>query len=153
MNMRMSEEILECHGIRPTPVRVLVLELFGRVSDPVSALDIETVLHTVDRSSISRTLALFMESGLLHSINDGSGSVKYELCHNCAVTYPHEHEPDVSFLRHSDLHLHFHCTVCGKTECLPDSEIPSVSLPEGYVGHGANFVITGICASCAARRQ
>ena len=38
-------------------------------------------LDTVDRSSISRTLALLLDKGLVHTIDDGSGSAKFELCH------------------------------------------------------------------------
>lgn len=153
MNVNKSEEILGFHGIRPTPVRILVLTFIGRTSFPVSALDIETGLDTVDRSSISRTLVLFMEKGLLHSTDDGSGSVKYEMCRSCAVTEPHDHMCESNFSTHTDLHVHFHCCVCGKTECLPEAGIPAVSLPKDYVVTGANFVISGVCSCCVRKRQ
>ena len=60
----------------------------------VSLLDLETLLDTVDKSTISRTIALFLSHHLIHSIDDGSGSLKYAVCDNscnCVVQDLHSH--------------------------------------------------------------
>lgn len=137
------ENKMKSHGVRPTAVRNLILSILDNSTHPISALDIETSLDTVDRSSITRALALFTEKGLLHVIDDGSGSAKYEICRN-----PHAHD-GVAGHAHEDLHVHFRCTHCGKTYCLPSSPIPEVSLPAGFIPATATYIITGTCPSCS----
>lgn len=56
-------ERLESHGVRPTAVRLLVLATICSSSHPLSSLEIETLLETVDRSTVTRSLALFSEKG------------------------------------------------------------------------------------------
>lgn len=130
------EEMISAAGMRPTPVRLLVARAIAQATCPVSSLDIERALETVDRSSISRTLVLFSEKGLVHSVDDGTGSVKYELCRHCGE----EHD--------RDLHPHFHCQNCGTTYCLEDTPIPVLELPGGFEARSANFVIKGLCPKC-----
>ena len=130
------ERRIEEHGVRPSPVRVLVLRALESAGSPMTVQEIETVLQTVDRSSITRAMAVFQDAGLVHSISDGTAAVKYEICRA-------SHERD-----HSDEHVHFHCELCGRTICMPDISVPKVQLPEGFVSKKSNFVITGICADC-----
>ena len=132
-------EMIEHAGIRPTPVRLLVARAIDVAGCPVSSLDLERTLETVDRSSISRTLVLFSAKGLVHSVDDGSGAVKYELCHHCGE----DHD--------SDLHPHFHCLSCGRTYCIDELSIPPVTLPEGFEARSANFVIKGLYPGCRAK--
>lgn len=134
-----AAERIEQHGIRTTPVRELIFRAIDGASAPVSSLEIEQILETVDRSSITRTLSLFAEKGLVHLIDDGSGSTKYEACPS-----PHHHDS-------SDMHVHFHCRSCGKTVCLPDTPIPAVALPEGYIADSATYLVTGLCPACARK--
>ncbi len=130
------EDILKRAGMRPSPVRVLVVREIERAGRPVSSLELERALETVDRSSITRTLVLFSAKGLVHSVDDGSGSVKYELCH-----HPGSDSDE-------DLHPHFHCTACGRTFCLEHESIPHVALPQGFSAVSANYVIKGLCPDC-----
>ncbi len=130
---------MQSHGVRPTAVRNLILSVLDNTTHPISALDIETRLDTVDRSSITRALALFTEKGLVHIIEDGSGSAKYEMCRA-----DHSHADD-----HDDLHAHFHCTSCGKTICLPSVPIPAIDLPSGFTPSSATYIITGTCPKCS----
>lgn len=123
-------------GVKPTAVRLLVFSALQATTRPVSVSDLETSLQTVDKSTIFRTLTLFLEHHLIHGIEDGSGAVKYELCHgewDCSV---------------SDMHLHFFCERCHRTFCFKDMPIPEVDLPEGFAMHGVNFVIKGLCPDC-----
>lgn len=134
--MKEIEEILKSKGITPTPVRMLVYGGLSNSPSPQSLADLEYALESVDKSTISRTLALFREHHLLHSFNDGSGSVKYELC-SCSDNESHD-----------GFHVHFRCENCGETTCFKTISIPPVSLPDGYVAHESNYVIKGICRKC-----
>lgn len=131
------EEAIESAGIRPSPVRNLVYRTLMDSGRPVSGQDIELALESVDRSSITRTLAIFAGKGLVHTVDDGSGAMKYELCRSCG-----QHD------RHNDTHPHFHCTRCGHTFCFEDMEIPPVPLPKGFTANSSNYVIKGICPEC-----
>ena len=105
-------ERLEKRGIKPTANRILVLEAMLAASRAVSLAELEGMLGTVDRSSIFRTLGHFLQNRLIHDIEDGSGSVKYEVCDSdsaCSV---------------ADMHAHFFCEVCHRTYCLKKVQIP-----------------------------
>lgn len=130
------EQRIENHGIRPTPVRGLVLGVLDDSVRPLSSLEIEQALDTVDRSSITRTLSLFVEKGLVHIIDDGTSSAKYEACPS-----PHHHTCN-------DMHVHFHCRVCGRTYCLSGTPPPPVSVPYGFLPESTNYLLTGLCPDC-----
>lgn len=134
-----AEARMNSRGVKPTAVRLLVFSALQMAARPVSVADLETCLQTVDKSTIFRTLTLFLEHHLIHGIEDGSGSVKYELCHgewDCSVR---------------DMHLHFFCEHCHRTFCFKDMPIPEVDLPEGFAMRGVNFVIKGLCPDCAGK--
>lgn len=128
-------------GVRPTAVRLLIYRFMKSSSNPVSSIDIEAALETVDRSTISRTLSVFLENDLIHSIDDGSGLLKYEVCRG-------EHDHSIH-----DMHVHFRCIRCGKTVCLPTTSIPLVDLPAGFVAMNVNYVISGQCDKCSYGMQ
>lgn len=129
--------ILKGVGINPTPVRTLVYKCLESSKTPLSLTDLETQLDSVDKSSISRTLNIFRQNHLVHSFNDGSGSLKYEICHNESSDF------------HEDLHVHFRCEKCGVTQCLSDIKVPQVDLPEGYEALELSYMISGICPNCS----
>ena len=131
------EEILASRGVMPTPVRKLVYRCLENSEFPLSLSDLESMLDTVDKSTISRTLSTFKDHQILHSFTDGSGSVKYELCFSQGEKL------------HDDLHVHFRCKKCGHTNCLPEISIPIVKLPIGYIVNEVSYIITGICNECS----
>lgn len=140
LNMELFEKIITERGIRPTALRLLILKYLYEQSSALSLTDIELLLDTVDKSTISRTLTLFLKHKLIHSIDDGTGSTKYSLCNtscNCVV---------------NDLHVHFHCYSCDKTYCLENIAIPSISLPKDFSVESANFVMKGLCSSCKRKK-
>ena len=53
--------LLDDHGIRPTANRILVAEALDRAGRPMSLMELEDRLLTLDKSSISRCLTLFKE--------------------------------------------------------------------------------------------
>ena len=132
----MEEELLREAGIKPTAARILIMRAMGAADHPLSMAEIGDALETVDKSVISRTLALFRAGGLIHVIQDGSESVRYELC-RCSHAGDDE-----------DLHTHFHCECCGRTFCLKDVPVHVPPLPEGFRAHSVNYVISGICPEC-----
>lgn len=134
--MKEIESLLKDSGVTPTPVRMLVARSLRDSVSPLSLSDIEAILESVDKSTISRTLAIFREHHIVHSFNDGSGSVKYELC------WSYGQDED------NDRHVHFHCEHCGKTLCLSTLKIPEVKLPAGFHINSINYVISGICPDC-----
>lgn len=133
-------EILESRGIKATAIRIMLLRVMASEGHAMSVQSLEDELETFDKSTIFRAITLFNEHGLLHSIDDGTGVVKYAFCHD-------DHEEE-----HQDLHVHFYCESCHKTLCLEDVPAPHVDLPEGFVQHGVNFVVKGLCPDCSSRR-
>lgn len=133
------EKWLKDNEVRPTAVRLMLAGLLFKADKPLSALDIEITLDTVDRSTITRTLGLFGNHGLIHIIDDQSGVPKYEWCRN-----PRHHEP-------WDNHPHFHCIKCRRTICLCKMLIPATRLPANYQVRDISFIISGLCPECSGR--
>lgn len=132
--------ILEGAGIRPTSTRLLIYEAISRMSDTFSLTSLEDELQSVDKSVIFRTLTLFHERRLIHSVDDGSGLHKFCLCHN------HGH------CSQEEAHCHFYCESCQKTYCLNEDSIPPIDIPEGFIAYTVNYIVKGICAECAKKR-
>ena len=130
------EKLLEQHGVKATPNRLLVARELASAGRPLSLMELESLLETIDKSSIFRTLTVFKDAHLVHALEDTGDGVRYELCHS-------KGDDD------DDLHVHFHCTVCHKTYCLHDLPIPPVSVPEGYQVQSSSYLIHGICPECA----
>ena len=132
---------LALREIKPTAIRLLILRTMIRGNETVSIADIERYLPTVDKSTISRTLSLFLFHRLIHCVDDGSGSVKYAVCEDdcdCAV---------------EDEHTHFYCEGCHRTFCLNHIHVPVVTLPDGFSLNSVNYVIKGLCPECADKQR
>ena len=123
--------------INPTANRMLVLDFMLDQHSAISLSDIEKGLAPTDRVTIYRTLKTFEEKGLVHSIEDGTGIPKYALC-----------VEDCSADGHHDLHLHFYCSSCKETYCLPKTRIPKVKLPDNFKPHEIDLLIKGLCNKC-----
>lgn len=138
--MEEAEQILTNKGVKITANRVLVLRSLLAAEHPISLSEMEEILPTMDKSSIFRTLTLFMGHHVTHKIDD-DGTTKYEVCH-------HEKECDLS-----DMHTHFHCEICHQTICLHDIQVPIVPLPEGYEIESINYMIKGVCPKCRGKQN
>ena len=135
--MCVLEKIRLDRGIKPTAIRRIVLKAMTVFGGAFSLADLESELDTVDKSTRSRTIHLCHENLLIHSIDDGSGSVKYSVCSSsCACSL-------------GDMHLHFHCNRCGNTYCLESIAIPDIPLPADFKLESVNFVLKGYCATCS----
>ncbi len=133
--------LLQAHGVRPTGNRVLVARALLEAGTPLSLSDLEAELGTVDKSNIFRALMLFRECRLVHTLEDETGSLHYEICSSGA--------DDAD----DDLHVHFFCRRCRKMSCLGGLPIPAVEVPAGYRPEAATYVVKGLCPKCAESRR
>ena len=141
--MTKAEKILSNHGIRPTQMRSKIYRYLRRKQSAVSFSDLKKVFaeksennKTANRTTFYRNLKIFEDKGLIHQVNDGTGMAKFAISgENTKSKYG------------TDLHLHFHCTECKKTICLPN-KLPEESLPDDYKINDVNLVLKGICVKC-----
>jgi Fur family ferric uptake transcriptional regulator len=131
-----SDKKLEIRNIKPTAMRELVLKVLSEQKTAISLADLEQKFEKADKVTLYRTLKTFEENKLIHSIDDGTGSVKYALCKETCQCHP------------EDLHVHFFCIRCKQTFCLNDIPVPSVNLPVHFTLETINMVVKGICVNC-----
>src|SRR5690625_3639397 len=82
--MKSLEQILEFRNIQPTAMRLLVLKTLQKTDYALSLSELENHFEQADKTTLYRTLKTFEKNKLVHSIDDGSGSIKYALCDlNC----------------------------------------------------------------------
>lgn len=130
------DDQLTNRNLKPTAMRELVLNVLMEQHSAVSLADLEKMFDKVDRVTIYRTLKTFEEKKLIHSIDDGTGAVKYALCKESCQCHP------------EDLHVHFLCLKCQHTFCLSDIPIPSINLPVNFSVENINMVVKGVCSNC-----
>lgn len=132
-------ELLERHNVKPTANRLIIARSLADVEHPASLTELTERVKSIDKSNVFRALTIFREHHLVHVIEDGSDTVRYELCLS--------HEGDFD----DDMHVHFYCERCERTFCFEDTPVPRVPLPEGYRQSGVNYVVKGLCPACARR--
>lgn len=128
---------LKQHQLRNTTCREEVISLFHKKAIALSHSDLESNLGDMfDRVTLYRTLKTFVEKGILHKVLDDSG-LRYALCKQECSEHGHRHD-----------HVHFKCLQCGETNCLEETHIPALKLPEGYNASEVNLLIQGVCPQC-----
>ena len=141
MEIAGNVERLTRKGIHATAIRLLVLDEMLRAQRAISISELEERLDTVDKSTIFRSLTLFLKHRLIHAIEDGSGVLKYEICDGgdeCSL---------------DDMHIHFYCEICRRIFCLKNTPIPAVTLPKNFEMHFINYMVKGICRDCSAAHR
>ena len=141
MNSQDMISRLESKGIRPTANHILVMKTLMGEQNPQSLSNLERKMVSMDKSSIFRTLTLFLEHDVVHAFEDGRGVLCYELCEEKGAC------------DHHDGHIHFYCESCQRSFCMEDIHIPSFELPEGFYPHSISFVIKGECPDCRKKHQ
>lgn len=129
------EHLMAAHGVKVTANRLLIARALEEAHRPLSMMELEARLESIDKSNVFRTLVAFKDAHLVHVL-DGD-PVRYELCHS-----HHDGSDD-------DLHVHFYCVKCHKTYCLENIPVPPVSAPEGYQVQEESYLLKGICPQCA----
>ena len=132
-----TPELLQQHGISPTPQRVAVYgALRGRTDHPdVDAVfeKLRDALPTLSRTTVYSTMQIFARKGLVREVHAEDGTLRYD--------------PDTRF------HAHFKCRDCGGLFDigLPDChDHPFASLPAGFVHDGEELVYYGRCPQCSS---
>lgn len=132
------DHILKHNQLSVTDSRKRILELFLSSAGALAHGDIEKKTgEKFDRVTIYRTLQVFMEKGIVHTIPTADNSVQYALC-----------KADCTEGHHHDNHVHFKCSSCGNTVCLEGVVIPEVKLPKGFEPEEVQMVVTGLCKEC-----
>ncbi|MEI9908793.1 MAG: Fur family transcriptional regulator [Bacteroidota bacterium] len=137
----MHEEIkdmLKKNNLSITGSREKILGLFLNQEGALAHGDIEKKAgEKFDRVTVYRTLQIFVEKGIIHTIPTADNSIRYALCKdNCSEGH------------HHDQHIHFQCTNCHNTYCLDDIVTPDIKLPKGYVSSHIEVVVEGTCKNC-----
>ncbi len=136
--MGAAESILSDKKLRITLSRKAVIDYFLAHKHALTQPDLEKELESVcDRVTIYRIIDSFLQHGILHKVPDLDGTQKFALCDSCT-----DHH-------HHDEHVHFKCSVCGKTECLDEIPMPSIALPTNYSVAEWNMLLQGVCAECS----
>ena len=128
------EHLLAQHGVRVTANRLLVARALEQAGRPLSLMEIEERIDSVDKSNVFRALGVFKKARLVHVLE--GDPVRYELCHS------EDTEQD------DDLHVHFYCVRCHKTFCLENLSIPVVKAPEEFLVQEASYLLRGVCPEC-----
>ncbi len=105
-----SREFIVRFGLDPTLNRLLVLTILLESDHPLRAKEVYAGLrqrHKLNRVTVYRILDLFAEKGVVSKISSGERSFCY-----CA---PFGRRPG---------HCHFHCTQCGKVDCIDKDLLP-----------------------------
>ncbi|MCF6185703.1 MAG: transcriptional repressor [Bacteroidales bacterium] len=135
----MNKEIdkkLHSRNIKPTAMRELVLKVLTEQKTAISLPELEEKFTYAEKSTLYRTLKTFEDKKLIHSIDDGSGAIRYAVCRDTCECNP------------EDLHVHFYCTSCKQTFCLNEIPVPEINLPSGFTLESVNMVVKGICVNC-----
>jgi Fur family ferric uptake transcriptional regulator len=128
-------KILEDNNVKPTPMRMLVLEQMVVLEKNLSLSEIDPA----DRITIYRTLQTFVKNGLAHAIDTANNGSVYALCHD-----------DCKLNAHIDQHPHFVCENCKKITCCTDFSYSLKQKPNSpeYKIHKVEMSIKGICPDC-----
>lgn len=131
-------DILKKNQLSVTGSRVRILELFLEQEGALAHGDIEKRTgERFDRVTVYRTLQVFLNKGIIHSIPTSDNSVLYALC-----------KDECEEGHHHDDHVHFVCDACGNTICLDGVTVPSIRLPKGYQLKQVQVLVNGKCKNC-----
>ena len=131
------EDIIRAAGHRVTTQRLRILDTVCDIGEHTSLGEIFARVHridsTIDRSTLYRTLKLFVDLGLVVSADTGTGETYYEI----AKPRPHHH---------------LVCRRCGKEQeiehTIMQRMFDQVNQEFGFRADTDHLVLFGICADC-----
>ena len=132
------EEIIRSAGHRLTPQRILILDALCEGEGHTTLGEIYARLRqtdrSIDRSTLYRTLKLFVDLGLVISADTGQGETYYE------IPKPRHHH-------------HLVCRQCGKEQEVEDTVVQSmfddIAQQYDFKVNTDHLVLFGICSHCA----
>lgn len=136
------ERIIRAAGHRVTPQRVFILDAVceghGHTTLGEIYARIREVDPSIDRSTLYRTLKLFVDLGLVVSADTGDGETYYE------IAKQHRHH-------------HLVCRRCGKEQeiehAVMQGMFDQVYQQYGFRPETDHLVLFGICADCQRQQQ
>ena len=137
MSTKQCEEKLKDKGVRPTacPNSYIAETVGTNISHFLARIGSTTGnIGQIDHFTLFSDL---VGASRHPRFEDGSGSMKYEICRS---------DTETCFIENR--HIHFYCEVCHKTYCMDHIKIPVVQLPEGFIMDTINYTVKGICPAC-----
>jgi Fur family transcriptional regulator, ferric uptake regulator len=135
-----TKRLLAKFRIRVTFNRLRVLHTLMVKAHAVSHADLEKEILDIDRVTLYRTLNVFIDKGIVHKVPHENGTLLLAI--SSAVVDPVQNQ------NRQNEHVHFKCLKCLLTRCVASVPIPAVQLPEGFIFHNSNYLISGICNTC-----
>jgi len=126
-------------GIHITRCRIAVLKMFNLHKEalPTSYIN-KYFFGTIDRISVYRALKLFIRKGILLSIPNNEGEIRYLLIQNNNTDYA-INKTQVAY---------FVCTSCNQMKILNEPVFQQFKMPDNLKANQCYFLIEGICKSC-----
>ena len=131
-------QLLATHGVKPTALRLAVLDVLGAAPRALRAQEIlETIRaqRRVNKVTVYRILDDFTRRGILRRLAIEERVSHYELA--C------EHHPP---------HPHFQCQSCGQVQCLEPAPLERMWAElQGPLGNRADRIdirVEGVCHKC-----
>jgi Fur family ferric uptake transcriptional regulator len=129
--------LLERHGVRPTPQRLLVMQELACEPDDATAQQLWSRLReggaTTGLATVYRTLALLSDAGIVDSLSHHADEQCYRLC-----SETHHH--------------HLVCERCHRVveveKCDLDGWVKKAAKRHGFVATAHSVEISGICRDC-----
>ncbi|QZT38040.1 transcriptional repressor [Halosquirtibacter xylanolyticus] len=136
MNDTIMKAFLEEKEVRVTNIRLSVMNYFYQHQYALSLTDLETDLDDIDRSTLFRTIRLFIEKKIVHEVGMAGGHTKYALW-------------DIVMDENDNSCVHFTCLKCHHSYCFPNSPTPEVTLPNNFVLDQCEVIVRGLCDNCS----
>ena len=122
--------------VRKTRSVNLILEAFHESENAISIVElVKRFKNKMNKTTVYRVLERLEDGGILHSFTGKDG-----------LKWMAKRKNSSNASDQIDVHPHFQCNACGKSECLPvDIKLPEV--PK-YRIEAANYILIGQCEEC-----
>lgn len=128
----------QAHGLKNTPFRNELLNLFHKARASLMVEEIKNMLKTSkDKVTIYRALEAFEQNGLIHRVPDSDNLIRYALCQSGCDKHHHRHN-----------HAHFICNICNETYCMDHIKTPEVEVVDNFKVLNSKLTLEGICSYC-----
>jgi Fur family ferric uptake transcriptional regulator len=129
-----AQDILHKHNLIRTSCRQSIIDTIVNSGYAISEDEIKHKAEgTYDRTTFYRSFKTLIENNIIHKIVVDNQLVKYAITENNPVIQKH---------------IHFYCSQCGIVECLPDAEVNTPKLPNGYKLVQTELIVKGFCDKC-----
>ena len=128
--------LLKKQKIRETPFRKKVLDAFSKYNYAIPLSMVEKELKKFDRTTLYRTIKVFLEKNIIHEIKIIGEESNYAICQEKGDANSHHQQ-----------HIHFKCRNCGIIFCVEVDEFPSINIPK-YKIEQLEIQATGLCKNC-----